>query len=388
MKYYIRTFGCQQNIADSERLASYYQSRGYRRTANVSDADLAVINTCMIRQKSEDKVYGLLKNLKKIKDSKKEFKIILTGCIVGAAIRDTTGKALRTLQRRLPVIDEFLPAEKIGFEYESTRHDAPHAWVPISNGCNNFCTYCVVPFARGREISRPLAEVLAEIKNLAKKGYTHITLLGQNVNSYGNNLLKSKNKFILPNGKKVKPVMVKHLGRFRIPTLFPFLLEEICAIKGIKKISFISANPWDFSDELISVMKKYKHIDRVIHLPVQSGNNIVLRRMNRWYTRQQYLALLKKIKKHIPEAQFTTDIIVGFPGETKLAFHDTVRLAREAKFIKAFVATYSPRPYTVAIKKYPDTVAPEEKKKRYRELDALINHKYTGYIPAWLRPAD
>jgi len=387
MRYFIKTFGCQQNIADSERIASYYQSRGYKKAGSYQDADLIVINSCIVRQKAEDKVYGLIRNLEELKKKNPRLKIVLTGCLVGAAIGNKTDKTLTLLKKFLPTVDEFLSPEEVGFEYQAIRNDDIHAWVPITNGCNNFCSFCIVPFSRGREKSRPFSTIINEANSLAQKGYKEITLLGQNVNSYGADLIKNKKAayYTLPDGQKVKPVMVKHLGKTRIPTLFPYLLEKICQIKGIEKISFISPNPWDFSDELIKVMFKNPKIDRVIHLPIQSGDDQILKKMNRWYTKKDYLNLIKKIKKAMPDACFITDIIVGFPGETEKAFQNTVDMAKKVGFAKAFIAGYSPRPGTLAAKKYPDDISLQVKKKRFRILDQLINSKAPPAKISWLR---
>ena len=389
--FFIKTFGCQQNVADSQRIASYYLARGYKTSKSLKSATEVVINTCMIRQSAEDRVTGLVKNIvstsRQLRKSKP--KIVITGCMVGMATRDESGKYLRDLRHRMPEVDEFLPLEEVGFGYPALRNDVSKAWVPISNGCNNFCTFCVVPFTRGREVSRPFTDIIDEIKDLVKKGCREVTLLGQNVNSYGADLVKNAQKgYKLPSGRLVKPVMVKHLGRFRIPTLFPYLLEEVCKIKaspsksriagrsgGIKTIKFISSNPWDFSNELIDVIAKNPKIDRNLHLAVQAGDDKVLKRMNRWYTQNEYLSLLKKIRTKIPEAQISTDIIVGFPGETRKQFENTVALAKNADFAYAYVAKYSLRPNTAATKAFTDDVSHSEKERRFHILDELINHK-------------
>lgn len=371
--FYIKTFGCQQNYADSQRIASFYTSRGFKQAKSQKSADEIVINTCMVRQTAEDRVTGLVKNI--VKERAKKPKIVITGCMVGMAARDETGKYLKALRKRMPEVDEFLPLEEVGFDYPALRNDVLHAWVPISNGCNNFCTFCVVPFTRGREISRPFEEVVSEIKELAKAGCKEVTLLGQNVNSYGTDLIKSSKGFILPSGRKVKPVMVKHLGKYRIPTLFPYLLEEVCKIKGIETVKFISSNPWDFSNELINAIARNKKIDRNIHLAVQSGDDSVLKRMNRWYTRKEYLDLVKKIKSKIDGAQISTDIIVGFPGETENQFQNTVKLAKSAQFAYGYVSKYSDRPGTAAHKALGDDISHAEKDRRWHILDQLVNHK-------------
>lgn len=364
MKYWIVTFGCAANEADSERIASFYEARGYTKARSMRSADDVVINTCMVRQKAEDRVYGLVYNLSLAKKKGRKLKIVVTGCMVGMAAREKTGKMLSLLKKKMPAVDEFLPIEEVGFDHAPVRTEKDHALVPITNGCNNFCTFCVVPFTRGREVSRPFEDILLECRGLAAQGYTHITLVGQNVNSYGADLKGKK-------GRKV--TYVKHLGRLRIPTLFPYLLEEICKIDGIKLVDFISSNPWDFSDDLIEVIAHNKKISRRIHLPVQSGDNDILRRMNRWYTREQYLHLIDKFKLKIENLTVSTDIIVGFPGETKEQFQNTVLLAKEVGFSKAYVAMYSDRPMTAAHKVYNDDVSHAEKKRRWKILEELIN---------------
>lgn len=381
MKYYIKTFGCAANEADSERIVSYYQARGYQPAENIKEADMVVINTCIVRQSAEDRVYGLINNLSKFKSKNINLKVILTGCLVGMAVRDKTGRMLVKLKKKLPTVDEFLPIEEVGFENSPLRTEKNHALMPISNGCNNFCSYCVVPFSRGREVSRPFNNIIAECKDLAGKGYTHITLVGQNVNSYGADIINIKNQSKIKNkGKKIKinghfvnPVMVKHLGRHRIPTLFPYLLEEICKIKGINLVDFISSNPWDFSDDLIDVIAKNIKISRHIHLPVQAGDNEILRRMNRWYTREEYLTLISKLRAQISNITISTDIIVGFPGETEKQFLNTVDLAKKVGFTKAYVAMYSDRPMTAAHSVMSDDIPHTEKKRRWMILEELIN---------------
>ncbi len=398
-KYYIKTFGCQQNVADSERIASALEARGMKPSRTMKHADHIVINTCMIRAAAEHRVYGLVHNLAKLKVKNQKLKVVVTGCMVGMAARDKTGKFLQILKKRMPAVDEFLPIEEVGFDHAPLRSGGNHAWVPISNGCNNFCTFCVVPFTRGREVSRPFADIIAEVNDLVERGYDSVTLLGMNVNSYGADLVvgedniqvmrdlpgktyfenkthtshKTNKTYTLPDGKKVEPIYAKHLGRLRIPTLFPYLLQTIAHIDGLRSIDFMTSNPWDFSDELIDVIAKNKNISRYIHLPVQAGSNEVLRRMNRWYTKEQYLDLLKKIRAKVSGVQFGTDIIVGFCGETDEEFNETIDLAKKAQFGKAYIAMYSDRPLTSAHKVYHDEVPHAQKKKRWEILDEIIN---------------
>lgn len=363
MKYFIKTFGCAANEADSERIAALYESRGFTRSKTMKRADDVIINTCMIRASAEHRAYGLVRNISLEKQKGRKVKIVLTGCMVGMAAREKTGKMLALLHEKMPMVDEFLPIEEVGFDFAAIRTDVHHAWVPISNGCNNFCTFCVVPFTRGREMSRPFEDVIAECRHLADKGIAHITLVGQNVNSYGSDL-KDKTR---------KITYVKHLGRLRIPTFFPELLKEVCMIDGVELVDFISSNPWDFSDDLITVMATNEKISRDIHLALQSGDNEVLRRMNRWYTREEFLRLIRKIKAAMPEARISTDIIVGFCGETDAQFEQTVDVVKQVGFSKAYVAMYSDRPMTAAHKAYTDDVPHLEKKRRWQVLEERIN---------------
>lgn len=400
MKYFIKTFGCQQNHADSERIEADFKARGYTKARSYKSANYVIINTCMIRQTAENRVYGLVNNLGKIKKTKLKkgevYKIIITGCMIGIVYRDKTGKYLKLLKQRMLNADEFMPIEEVGFNLAPVRTDKTSAWVPISNGCNNFCTFCIVPFTRGREISRPYEDIISECLELKKKGYKNVMLLGQNVNSYGADLLvgekniqvmrdmdktyfkKIKNEKLKFNEnwkikiENYKPVYIKHLGRQRIPTLFPHLLNEVAKM-GFEKVEFMSSNPWDFSDELIDVMAKNKNISRSLHLPVQSGDDAVLKRMNRWYTSDEYLDLVTKLKSKIKNLKLTTDIIVGFCGETDEEFQSTVNLCKKVGFNWAYVSMYSPRFNTAATKVFKDDVSHITKKKRWLVLENLIN---------------
>lgn len=398
MKYYIKTFGCQQNVADSERIARSFQSRGFTEAKDYEDSNYVVINTCMVRESAENRVYGLVNNLGKLKEEKlkdkKFFKIIVTGCMVGLAYRDKTGKYLNKIRSVMPQVDEFMPIEEVGFDSEPVRQDHVQAWVPISNGCNNFCTFCIVPFTRGREISRPFEDIIKECEDLKKRGYKKVTLLGQNVNSYGADLLIGENNiqtirdvgktyFNNPQNplnslnkkyKDLKPIYVKHLGRQRIPTLFPQLLDAVAKI-GFETVDFISSNPWDYSDELIDTIAKNKNVSRLLHLPVQSGDDAVLKKMNRWYTRDEYLNLVANLKLKIKNLKLTTDIIVGFCGETNKQFENTMKLARQVGFEKAYIGMYSERPTTAATKVFYDDVPHPVKKSRWEKLNTLINKK-------------
>jgi len=374
-RYFITTFGCQQNEADSERIASFYEARGLVRAENMREAQVIILNTCVVRERAAEKVFGLVRNIRKGLRGNAGASIVVTGCLIGAASRVPGGKMMKSLRARLPDV-EFLPLEEVGFEYAPKRTSQRSVSIPISNGCNNFCSYCIVPFSRGKERSRPFGEILNEVEAAVRNGAEEVMLLGQNVNSYGADLLLQKlgekEEYVLPDGRSVKPVMVKHLSRHRIPTLFPYLIEAVAMFPDVRKVSFISSNPWDFSEELIDVIAKYPNIDRLIHLPVQAGSDSVLKRMNRWYTQEEYLALIERIRTRVPDARFTTDIIVGFPGETQVEFEETKKVASLVKFEKAYIAWYSPRPGTVGMKEMDDDVPFLEKKRRHRELDELV----------------
>ena len=372
-KYFIYTFGCQMNKSDSERIAGDYQARGFKEAKSISEADEIVINTCSVRQRAEDRVDGLIKNLEKQFISKRP-KIILTGCMIH--------HGEQKLLDLFPLVDEILPINEVGFNQESIRRDKHHAWIPISNGCNSFCTYCIVPFSRGREVSRPMKDIINEVQGLLEKGYTEITLVGQNVNSYGLEKVGIGLRKILMEGNKVNlPTNQSQYKSFKGQPPFVKLMKKILEFPEVKKLRFLTSNPWDFSDRLIDLIATNKRIDRFIYLPVQSGSNKILKKMNRGYTRQQYLTLINKIRVKIPDVELGTDIIVGFPGETDKDFNDSVSLAKKVGFKVAFVAQYSPRPHTVANKMYKDSVPPAVKKKRWQILEDLINQPHLEKRP-------
>lgn len=372
-KYLIRTFGCQQNTADSERIASMYEARGFEPADSLADADLVVINSCMVREQAEERVYGLVRTIRN-GEGKPDADIVVTGCLVGAVSREPSGRMTKKVASRLPDVT-LLPIDEVGFEHLPKRAGSRRASVIIGNGCANYCSYCIVPYSRGKETSRPFADILVEVRQAVAEGRDEILLLGQNVNSYGADMLRDTvgegGSYQLPDGREIDPVMVKHLGKHRIPTLFPFLLEAVAKTPGVSKVSFLSSNPWDFSDELISVIARNGNIDRLLHLPIQSGSDAVLRAMNRWYTRDDYLTLVERIRAAVPDVRFTTDVIVGFPGETEKDFEDTLDVARRVKFEKAYLARYSPRPGTVSAR-LDDDVPREEKVRRFHELDRVV----------------
>jgi len=288
------------------------------------------------------------------------------------------------LRKMLPMVDEFMPTNKMAFAKRAARKDKNHAFVPISTGCNSFCTFCIVPFARGREASRPFQDIVDEVAELAKDGYTEITLIGQNVNSWGLEKMGiSARKMMLRGDVKREDLPSNQSQYLNVEGIPPFvkLLQAISRFEGIQKIRFLSSNPWDFSDELIAEIARNLKIDRFIHLPVQSGSNSVLHRMNRGYTREDYLRVVRKLRAQVKDVVLGTDLIVGFPGETDEEFEETVALAREADWHVGFVNIYSPRPGTLAEKLYPDDIPHTVKKARWDILDQVINKDHLGERP-------
>jgi len=308
------------NKSDSERIAKQLNQKGYQETKEIQLANLTIINICSVKQSAINRVYS---KIKKIRSENPKAKIILTGCILK-----------KDKQQFKDQVDEIWPIAdfKNKPEYSSPKS----ALIPIMTGCNNFCSYCAVPHTRGREKSRSAKEIIKEIECLIKKEYEEITLLGQNVNSY-------------------KDLKID----------FPQLLQLICNIPGNFTIKFLTSHPKDMSDELIEKISENKKISKEIHLPIQSGDNEILKKMNRGYTVQDYKKLIKKIKKKIPQAKISTDIIVGFPDETEKQFQNTVNLVKEMNFIQVYVSAYSPRVGTTATK-FKDNIPSNEKKKRKR----------------------
>lgn len=323
-KYYIITFGCQANVADSERIESRLKETGYKKTSNKKEADLIVINACSVRQTAINRVYA------KVNEFKNK-KIILAGCLLGA-----DRKKLKEKVNEIWHPDEY-------FDLKPIYNNTFSAFVPIMSGCNNFCTYCAVPYTRGREYSRPANEIVEEIKKLIKKGYKEIWLLGQNVNSY-----KSGN------------------------INFAKLLRMANNIPGDFWIHFTSPHPKNFSNDMIKAMAECKKFAHYLNLPIQSGDNQILKKMNRSYTVEYYKKLVKKIKKAIPDIALSTDIIVGFPSETKKQFNNSVKLFKEIGFDMAYISEYSPRPGTAASRFMKDNVPQKEKECRKKKLNDIL----------------
>jgi tRNA-2-methylthio-N6-dimethylallyladenosine synthase len=389
-RYFIKTYGCQANIADSQKIAGLLDLLGFVELIPpkfktekeefkyvFSHTDIFIINSCSVRQKSEDKVYGIGKSVKEFLNEKKENRgkttkkplIFLSGCIVGSTVGDRKRFEPSVLKKKTEFVDVYLDFDSIPFlpkilkeagllksdkaglntfitpKLDSSKQK--HAYVNVSTGCDNFCTFCVVPYARGKEVSRTEEDILCEIDKLIKLGVEEITLCGQNVNSWG---LGQKEKFEIRIGSSKKLPFVN-------------LLKKIHKLKGIKKIDFISSNPFDFTNELVEILKLPK-ISNYIHIAVQSGNNEILKAMNRRHTVEEYIDLVNRIRKTKPGIEIGTDIIVGFPNETEKQFEDSVKLMRRLKFDVAFISMYSARKGTVAGNNLIDNVTREEKKRR------------------------
>ncbi|MFH1181127.1 MAG: MiaB/RimO family radical SAM methylthiotransferase [bacterium] len=335
MKYYIITYGCQMNKSDSERLAMVMESKKYQSASSENEADLIVVNMCSVRQSAVNRVYGLTQRLAKLKAKNPKLKAVLTGCLLKKDKQKFKEK-FDEIQDKKDLLNNGIPKQ-----YHRLARSTVY-YVPISSGCNNGCTYCVVPFTRGPLVCRDHQKILAEVKNATDKGFKEIWLLGQNVNDY--------------NSRGIN---------------FAKLLKMTSEIPGDFKIRLMSPNPADFSDELIDVMADSMKIAKYLNLPLQSGDDKILKKMNRKYTVKQYMALVKKIRKKIPDLNLSTDAIVGFPGETKKQFGNTVKLFKETKFDMAYISRYSPRPGTAAFK-LKDDVSPKEKKRRWKILNSLL----------------
>lgn len=377
--YFIQTYGCQMNKTDSERVAANLEIQGYLPAESWENCDKLVINTCSVRKRAEDRVRAFIhKVVKHYQDNHlPKPQVILTGCMI-----HHSAEKLRKME---PDIDQVLDISEVGFEIPPKRTDKKHAFVPISTGCNSFCTYCIVPYARGRESSRPLQDILKEVSSLANNGYEEITLLGQNVNSWGlEKVGVSLRKMLLHDKNFTRDKLPSNQSQYLKPTGTPpfvKLLQKISSIDNIKIIRFISANPWDFHDELIKEICENRKIDRYVHLPVQSGSNAVLERMNRGYSREDYLKIINKLRDGDSSITFGSDIIVGFPGETDEEFQDTVKLAKEVQWQVGFINQYSPRPGTLADKLYKDDIPAKVKHDRWHILDEIINQPHMTHRP-------
>ncbi len=364
-KYYIRTYGCQMNEHDTETMAGILHAVGYSATEVVEEANVIIFNTCAIRANAENKVFGEIGRLSKLKQDNPDLIFAVCGCM--SQEEDVVNKLLKTYTfvdlifgthniHRLPnllndammnkerVVEVWNQEGEIIEDLPKSRANKTQAWVNIIYGCDKFCTYCIVPYTRGKERSRDHVDILNEVKQLKEDGYLEVTLLGQNVNAYGKD---RSDGYLMAN-----------------------LLEDVAKI-GIERIRFMTSHPWDFDDEMIDVIKKYDNIMPSVHLPVQSGNSDILKIMGRSYTREQYLELFHKLRAAKPTMSITTDIIVGYPNETDEQFEDTMTLYEECKFDTAFTFIYSPREGTPAAK-MDDNVSEEVKKERLYRLNEVV----------------
>ena len=388
LKYTILTMGCQLNENDSEKLCGMLEKMGYTKTEKQNDADLALFNTCCVRENAEDKLFGKLGELKRLKEQKGII-IAIGGCMMQEKhITDKIKESYpfvdilfgtHTLHKfpedLYKVIKEKRKLEDIldidGKIYEGLpikRDSKIKASVTIMNGCNNFCSYCIVPYVRGRERSRQPRDIIEEVKKLAKEGYKEITLLGQNVNSY----LRVEREKNIP------------FEEYQGVNSFATLLRAINKIDGIERIRFISPHPKDFTDDVIEAIADCEKVCKLVHLPLQSGNTKVLKEMNRKYTKEQYLNLVEKMKNKIPNLTLSTDIIVGFPGETDEEFEDTLEVVEKVGFEQVYMFIYSRRVGTPG-DKMQNQIPEDIKHKRFDKLNALVesqieenNKKYIG----------
>jgi tRNA-2-methylthio-N6-dimethylallyladenosine synthase len=367
-RYYLWTVGCQMNKADSEKLAAGFDRMGMKAVDRIERADIVVINTCSVRQHAEDRAYSKLGRVRDLKKQRPELKVAVMGCMVGLKTDD--------LVKRFPQVDVFArpqqfepiielidgPAEDLGGEFWPTTYaipEGPTAYVPVVHGCNKFCTYCIVPYRRGREKSRPMDEVVREVAYLAANGVREVTLLGQTVEAYGHDLAEQPD-----------------LGD---------LMRELSAIERLQRIRFLTSYPKDMTHRILEAVAELPKVMECFSLPVQAGSNRVLDSMRRGYTREEYFEKIHEVRALMPNAGITTDIIVGYPGETEEDFEETCAVLEELRFDKVHVAAYSPRPGTIAWRKMEDDVPDAVKAARLHRIEELegrisqeINDGYVG----------
>lgn len=368
-KYFLRTYGCQMNVHDSEEIKYYLEALGYEAVEELEKADIVVLNTCAIRENAKDKVFGYLGRCKHLKKENPNLIIAIAGClmqqpkeieeihnkhqyidiIIGTHNLSELPNLIEEANNKKNQNIEVYSNSDVVFENVKYNRDSKiSAWINIIYGCDKFCTYCIVPFTRGRERSRKMEEVLDEVKTLKDQGYLEITLLGQNVNAYGKDL---------------------DLGYD-----FATLLENV-AKTGIPRIRFVTSHPWNFTDRMVDVIAKYDNIMPYVHLPIQSGSDEILKKMNRKYTIEEYKKLFDQIKKKIKNVSVTTDIIVGFPNETDEDFQKTLDIVNYCKFDGAYTFIFSPREGTAAAR-MEDKITMQVKEERLQKLNGLVN-KYS-----------
>ena len=365
-KYYIKTYGCQMNVHDSENLKAILEDMSFKESDTMEEADFILLNTCAIRENAHNKMYGFLGRVKHLKESKPDIICGICGCM---AQEESVVGNIKTKYKwvdivfgthnihKLPnILEESLNKQKQEievysiegdvYEYIPVKRDSKYkAWVNIMYGCDKFCTYCIVPYTRGKQRSREPKYIIEEVKDLVKDGYKEVTLLGQNVNAYGKDL--------------------------NINYTMSNLLEEV-AKTGIERVRFVTSHPWDFDDDMIDIIAKYDNIMPYIHLPLQSGSDRILKLMGRRYTKEKYIELFNKIKSKVKNCSITTDIIVAFPGETIEDFNDTLDVVNKCKFDSAFTFIYSPRIGTPAAK-MENSLTEKEKNQRLYKLNEVIN---------------
>jgi tRNA-2-methylthio-N6-dimethylallyladenosine synthase len=380
LKYCIQTYGCQMNTSDSERIVTVLKKMGYEPCKAFKDADLIILNTCSVKQKSEDRIYGYGKQFRELKAKNPRLAIGITGCVIRKAsglrheceeeIFKTMDdvdfvfriKDLMMLPEMLRKLHRIKGAEDIKdllnyFHIDPTIGNISQVFIPIGSGCNNFCAYCIVPYARGREECRSMAEILDEVKKVAKRGAKEINLVGQNVNTY-------KPSDADPHSNE---------------SPFAQLLRKIDAVKGVDRLRFYTVHPKDMTDDIIDLYGTLRTMTPHLHLPVQSGSNSVLKRMNRLYTVERFKELVAKMRKRLPHMSVSTDIIVGFCGETEEEFMESLNLIKGEKIDLVYVSKYSPREGTLAARTLKDDVPTKVKKDRFERLtDAMmhVSHEY------------
>jgi tRNA-2-methylthio-N6-dimethylallyladenosine synthase len=365
-KYFLKTYGCQMNEHDSENMKAILEEMGFKETENMEDADLVLLNTCSIRENAHNKVFGMLGRAKHLKNTKKDLIVGIAGCMAQEEVvaQEILKKykwmdfvlGTHNIEQLSELVYNSLKKHELKIEAQSCegkvleglptiRNSKVKAFVNIMYGCDKFCTYCIVPYTRGKQRSRKKEDIIKEVEQLVKDGYQEVTLLGQNVNAYGKDL--------------------------NTDYTMTDLLTDV-AKTNINRIRFVTSHPWDFTDDMIETIAKYKNIMPSIHLPVQSGNNEILKLMGRRYTKEEYLTLFNKIKEKVPNVSITTDIIVGFPNETEEQFNDTLDLVNKCKFDLAYTFIFSKRVGTPA-EKMQDNISLEEKEERLYKLNELIN---------------
>ena len=368
-KYFVKTYGCQMNEHDTENIKAILEDMSFTEVDNMEEADLILLNTCAIRENAHNKVFGMVGRIKHLKESKPDLVAGICGCMAQEehVVKEILEKykwldivfGTHNIHNLPNILYEAISKKDLEVDVLSIEGDVVEnipvkrdskykAWVNIMYGCDKFCTYCIVPYTRGKQRSREPEYIIDEVKKLVEDGYQEVTLLGQNVNAYGKDL--------------------------NINYGMSNLLEDV-AKTGINRVRFVTSHPWDFTDEMIDIIAKYDNIMPYIHLPLQSGSSSILRKMGRRYTKEEYLTLYKKIREKLPYSSITTDIIVGFPNETDEDFNETIEVVNECKFDSAFTFIFSPRIGTPAAR-MEDSISLEVKEKRLQELNELIN-KYS-----------